>query len=153
MASIEIKATQWRMVEVGRVVLFLNGPHQGRLAAIVEIIDHKRVRLFSSTLSPPPSPLSPSTLFPLTQSRLLTSSFNPTGSRRRTRLERKSRCSPPRHLPRQHHPHTHRHSQTSARSWYGCGGKGMEEGRCRGEVGGERLGEEEGADAQEEQLE
>ncbi|MCJ1335689.1 hypothetical protein MMC09_000962 [Bachmanniomyces sp. S44760] len=42
MASIEIKATQWRMVEVGRVVLFLNGPHQGRLAAIVEIIDHKR---------------------------------------------------------------------------------------------------------------
>ncbi|MCJ1481101.1 hypothetical protein MMC06_001257 [Schaereria dolodes] len=42
MAEIEIKASTWRLVEVGRVVLFLNGPHTGRLATIVEIIDHKR---------------------------------------------------------------------------------------------------------------
>ncbi|KAL2055024.1 hypothetical protein ABVK25_004846 [Lepraria finkii] len=42
MAEIEIKASQWRLVEVGRVVLFTHGPFTGRLAAIVEIIDHKR---------------------------------------------------------------------------------------------------------------
>ncbi|MCJ1300963.1 hypothetical protein MMC08_003762 [Hypocenomyce scalaris] len=41
-ADIEVKAAQWRFVEVGRVVLFINGPHVGRLATIVEIIDHKR---------------------------------------------------------------------------------------------------------------
>ncbi len=43
MAEIEIKASQWRLVEVGRVVLFTHGQYIGRLAAIVEIIDHKRV--------------------------------------------------------------------------------------------------------------
>jgi len=43
MAEIDVIASKWRMVEVGRVVLFNNGPHAGRLAAIVEIIDHKRV--------------------------------------------------------------------------------------------------------------
>ncbi|KAI4124411.1 MAG: hypothetical protein LQ347_005749 [Umbilicaria vellea] len=42
-ADIDVKASQWRMVEVGRVVLFSNGPHTGRLATIVEIIDHKRI--------------------------------------------------------------------------------------------------------------
>jgi ribosomal protein L14E/L6E/L27E len=36
-------ASQWRLVEVGRVVLFVSGPFAGRLAAIAEIIDHKRV--------------------------------------------------------------------------------------------------------------
>jgi large subunit ribosomal protein L14e len=44
MANIDIKVSQWRLVEVGRVVLFTSGPYTGRLAAIVEIIDHKRVR-------------------------------------------------------------------------------------------------------------
>ncbi|KAK4695017.1 large subunit ribosomal protein L14e, partial [Lecanoromycetidae sp. Uapishka_2] len=42
MADIDIHASQWRFVEVGRVVLFTHGPYTGRLAAIVEIIDHKR---------------------------------------------------------------------------------------------------------------
>ncbi|KAL7923441.1 ribosomal protein L14 [Trichoderma austrokoningii] len=39
-----IEGSNWRLVEVGRVVL-INGehPYSGRLAAIVEIIDHKRV--------------------------------------------------------------------------------------------------------------
>ncbi|KAI9805002.1 MAG: hypothetical protein M1833_006305 [Piccolia ochrophora] len=45
MGDADIKASQWKMVEVGRVVLFNNGPFTGRLAAIVEIIDHKRVLL------------------------------------------------------------------------------------------------------------
>lgn len=40
-----IEGSNWRLVEVGRVLL-INGehPYNGRLAAIVEIIDHKRVR-------------------------------------------------------------------------------------------------------------
>ena len=51
MAEIEIKASQWRMVEVGRVVLFTHGQYIGRLAAIVEIIDHKRVSSRSGSCS------------------------------------------------------------------------------------------------------
>lgn len=39
----QIKKTQWRLVEVGRVVLVTRGPEKGKLAAISEIIDHKRV--------------------------------------------------------------------------------------------------------------
>lgn len=40
-----IEGSNWRLVEVGRVVVITNGhPYTGRLAAIVEIIDHKRVR-------------------------------------------------------------------------------------------------------------
>ncbi len=45
MAEIDIKAAQWRLVELGRVVLFVRGPYTGKLATIVEIIDHKRVCL------------------------------------------------------------------------------------------------------------
>ena len=43
MGDAEIKASSWRLVEVGRVVLLQGGPSDGNLAAIVEIIDHKRV--------------------------------------------------------------------------------------------------------------
>jgi hypothetical protein len=41
--DIDVKSSQWKQVEVGRVVLFTDGPYSGRLAAIVEIVDHKRV--------------------------------------------------------------------------------------------------------------
>lgn len=44
MGDVQIIANKWRLVEVGRVVLFSTGPYAGRIAAIVEIIDHKRVR-------------------------------------------------------------------------------------------------------------
>ncbi len=44
MGDAEIKASSWRLVEVGRVVLIAEGPAEGKLATIVEIIDHKRVR-------------------------------------------------------------------------------------------------------------
>ncbi|KAI4215498.1 MAG: hypothetical protein LQ351_001967 [Letrouitia transgressa] len=43
MPEIEIQASAWRLVEIGRVVLFTHGPYTGRLATIVEIIDHKRI--------------------------------------------------------------------------------------------------------------
>ncbi|KAF2809978.1 60S ribosomal protein L14 [Mytilinidion resinicola] len=43
MGEPDIQTSQWRHVEVGRVVLFSSGAYEGRLAAIVEIIDHKRV--------------------------------------------------------------------------------------------------------------
>jgi len=36
-----------RLVEVGRVVLLSNGPSAGKLATIVEIVDHKRVLIDS----------------------------------------------------------------------------------------------------------
>lgn len=47
MSQVDVKASSWKLVEVGRVVLFNSGPFSGRLATIVEIIDHKRVRLRS----------------------------------------------------------------------------------------------------------
>ncbi|AMD18906.1 HBR005Cp [Eremothecium sinecaudum] len=37
-----VKASNWRLVEVGRVVLIKKGPSAGKLATIVEIIDNKR---------------------------------------------------------------------------------------------------------------
>ena len=40
----QVEASTWREVEVGRVVIFARGPKQGQIAAIVEIVDHKRVR-------------------------------------------------------------------------------------------------------------
>lgn len=43
MGDADIKASQWRLVQTGRVVLFAGGPYDGRLATVVEIIDHKRV--------------------------------------------------------------------------------------------------------------
>ncbi|EAW15692.1 60S ribosomal protein eL14 [Aspergillus fischeri NRRL 181] len=43
MADIDVKVAQWKLVEVGRVLLIRSGPYTGKLAAIVEIIDHKRV--------------------------------------------------------------------------------------------------------------
>lgn len=43
MGDAEIKASSWRLVEVGRIVLIQGGAHDGKLATIVEIIDHKRV--------------------------------------------------------------------------------------------------------------
>ena len=44
MADIDLKIASWRLVEVGRLVLIRRGPYTGKLAAIVEIVDHKRVR-------------------------------------------------------------------------------------------------------------
>lgn len=43
MGDATITTSAWRLVEVGRVVLFNEGVYEGRLATIVEIIDHKRV--------------------------------------------------------------------------------------------------------------
>lgn len=45
MADIDVKIAQWKLVEVGRVVLIRRGPFTGKLAVIVEIVDHRRVRL------------------------------------------------------------------------------------------------------------
>ncbi|KAI0476136.1 60S ribosomal protein L14-B [Xylariaceae sp. FL0804] len=43
MGDANIESPEWRKVEVGRIVLIQgNGPYAGRLAAIVEVIDHKR---------------------------------------------------------------------------------------------------------------
>lgn len=43
MGDADISTSSWRYVEVGRVVRFNGGEYDGRLAAVVEIIDHKRV--------------------------------------------------------------------------------------------------------------
>ena len=50
MGDAEIKASSWRLVEVGRIVLIQDGPSAGNLAAVVEIIDHKRVRAIWGSL-------------------------------------------------------------------------------------------------------
>ena len=44
MGDASIVGSAWRHVEVGRVVLLNGGANAGKLATIVEIIDHKRVR-------------------------------------------------------------------------------------------------------------
>lgn len=41
--KVDIKPAGWKLVEVGRVVYIRAGPHEGKLATIVEIIDPNRV--------------------------------------------------------------------------------------------------------------
>lgn len=57
MADIDVKLASWKLVEVGRLVLIRSGPFAGKLAAIVEIVDHRRVclkiRISQSSKSPP----------------------------------------------------------------------------------------------------
>jgi hypothetical protein len=49
MGDAEVTASQWRLVEVGRVALLSSGPYSGKICAIVQIIDHKRVRFFDTS--------------------------------------------------------------------------------------------------------
>ncbi|EEU46952.1 hypothetical protein NCS52_00359400 [Fusarium sp. LHS14.1] len=53
MGDAVIEGSNWRLVEVGRVVV-INGDHPfaGRLATIVEIIDHKRVLVDGPSAKP-----------------------------------------------------------------------------------------------------
>ncbi|KAH7176611.1 ribosomal protein L14-domain-containing protein [Dactylonectria macrodidyma] len=53
MGDAVIEGSNWRLVEVGRVVV-INGDHpfSGRLATIVEIIDHKRVLVDGPSSNP-----------------------------------------------------------------------------------------------------
>ncbi|KAL6942941.1 60S ribosomal protein L14B [Hanseniaspora osmophila] len=48
-----VKASNWRLVEVGRVVLINQGPSAGKLAAIVEIINDKHVLIDGPETSVP----------------------------------------------------------------------------------------------------
>ncbi|KAF6811994.1 ribosomal protein L14 [Colletotrichum musicola] len=53
MGDATIEGSKWRLVEVGRVVLIQgNGPYAGRLATIVEIIDHKRALVDGPSADP-----------------------------------------------------------------------------------------------------
>ncbi|KAA8910960.1 hypothetical protein TRICI_003971 [Trichomonascus ciferrii] len=49
MTETTVKAANWRFVELGRVVLIRKGADAGKLAAIVEIIDQKRVLIDGPT--------------------------------------------------------------------------------------------------------
>ncbi|KAI6947480.1 hypothetical protein KC321_g19070, partial [Hortaea werneckii] len=53
MGDASVTASSWRLVERGRVVLFKKGQYAGKLAAIAQIIDHRRVLVegFSSDAS------------------------------------------------------------------------------------------------------
>ncbi|KAK9453728.1 ribosomal protein L14-domain-containing protein [Dipodascopsis uninucleata] len=67
-----VKANQWRLVEVGRVVLVNKGAYAGKLATIVEIIDHKRILVDGPSTEVPRQavPLAQVTLTPLTVAKL-----------------------------------------------------------------------------------
>ena len=94
MGDVDITTSAWRYVELGRVVIFGAGPYEGRLATIVEIIDHKRVcyRLNTGSLE------------------LLTIPGTCRWTRRGTR-------TPSRRSPQATLPNTHRHPQASSGYW------------------------------------
>ncbi|ODQ64486.1 hypothetical protein NADFUDRAFT_26167 [Nadsonia fulvescens var. elongata DSM 6958] len=48
-----VKSANWRYVELGRVVLVNKGVYAGKLASIVEIVDHKRVLIDGSSTGVP----------------------------------------------------------------------------------------------------
>jgi len=43
MSNVDIKPAGWKLIEVGRVVTLRQGPYEGKLATIVEIIDSGRI--------------------------------------------------------------------------------------------------------------
>ncbi|KAF3901606.1 hypothetical protein ABW21_db0204571 [Orbilia brochopaga] len=47
MSQTEVVSSQWPQVETGRVVLINSGKDEGKLAAVVQIIDHKRIMVDS----------------------------------------------------------------------------------------------------------
>ncbi|KAF2712117.1 hypothetical protein K504DRAFT_479875 [Pleomassaria siparia CBS 279.74] len=68
MGDVAITTTAWRYVELGRVVIFGAGPYEGKLATIVEIIDHKRVLVDGPGKEPVPrhsAPLKQLSLTPI----------------------------------------------------------------------------------------
>mgnify|MGYP001123932901 CR=1 FL=1 len=83
-AESTVKASHWRLVEVGRVVLVTKGSSAGKLAAIVEIIDQKRVLIDGpvSGVARQAIPLAKVTLTPLTISKLPRGSRSPTVAKR-----------------------------------------------------------------------
>ncbi|KAF2479656.1 ribosomal protein L14-domain-containing protein [Neohortaea acidophila] len=52
MGDADVTASSWKLVEVGRVALLSAGPHAGKIAAIVQIIDHKRVLIDGTSEKP-----------------------------------------------------------------------------------------------------
>ncbi|KAH3679730.1 hypothetical protein WICMUC_000761 [Wickerhamomyces mucosus] len=48
-----VKASNWRLVQIGRVVLINRGEYKGKLATIVEIIDNKRALIDGPTTGVP----------------------------------------------------------------------------------------------------
>ncbi|KAK9325718.1 ribosomal protein L14-domain-containing protein [Lipomyces orientalis] len=62
-----VNGSAWRHVEVGRVILINKGDYAGKLAAIVEIIDHKRVLIDGPVSGVPRQalPLAQATLTPI----------------------------------------------------------------------------------------
>jgi len=68
--SAEIVSSQWRQVEIGRVVLLHDGPNTGSLAAVVEIIDHKRILIDAPSIDRQPIALKHITLTPHVLSKL-----------------------------------------------------------------------------------
>ncbi|RFU25220.1 hypothetical protein B7463_g11115, partial [Scytalidium lignicola] len=65
MGDVDIQTSSWRLVEVGRIVLGEAGTVEGKLAAIVEIIDHKRVLIDSPSVPRQAISLADVTLTPL----------------------------------------------------------------------------------------
>lgn len=129
MGDVTIEGGSWRFVELGRVVVLSAGPDAGKLGAIVEIIDHKRVR------SSPRPPSIPTKV--LTQSK--------TGPRRRPLLRFQARPLPPRAPPLQRSPHQHRHPEAAPRRAHRNPPVGVGEGRGRQAVDRQQLGQEEAA--------
>lgn len=56
MGDASVTASSWRLVERGRVVLFKKGQYAGKLAAIAQIIDHRRVRSNETATGPSGKP-------------------------------------------------------------------------------------------------
>ena len=139
MGDVDISTSPWRLVEVGRVVLFSSGPHVGRLATIVEIIDHKRVsRTLGQIVGFFCCPVMDAVF--LLREGLLTSPVK--GPRRRSRRLRRSGRASSFRTPRTLISHTHRHPEITARRTPRTCQGGVGEGRRGRAMAGYLVGEE-----------
>jgi len=78
MAESQVLSSIWPQVETGRVVLITSGKDEGKLATVVQIIDHKRALVDSPHIERQEIPLSHVTLTPQVITKL------PRGSRKGT---------------------------------------------------------------------
>lgn len=133
MSSVDIKPAGWKMVEVGRVVTIRSGPFDGKLAAVVEIIDPGRVCIRRGRVAM------------LANTRRADPGRWPLNERRR-------RGAPSSHSHQHSLSDTLGHPQSAKGRRYRSPEEAVGEARGRQEVGRVILGQEEGATGQEESL-
>jgi hypothetical protein len=143
----------WKLVEVGRVVLFsAPSPYENRYARhsrclrkVLQVQYRRNCRNHRPQARKPPDGQPPAS--PRREKLTIK------GARRRTVQPKRQRSAPPCRAPLKHRPHPHRHRQAPTGHRTCCAEGQVGQGQCGEEVEGERLRQVAGVDRQAESAE